>query len=331
MESPALAATRPKARFHVDPLTTVAIVAFVLSFAVVVLWNMLFYSYGLEVSAWRVPGFAVVSLLALALLWNERRRFLSHPRLEPGAHESSWSAAADDLLSRRRLENPPSLTLIALFVALIPWLFWWWQEAGWAFGAVVGSVGLVIVADHLARRRAARQGLTRTVEGSDPPPGWRVFGAMAVGLPLVWLPLALMAAAAGEAKPLLLLAIPLLHAAAWWGASHAWRRPLRIDLELPDVPIDWRRRQRDQLISLLPFVVLWGDWYLFTTAALSTFDEVLGRGCASFLSYILGWMVMLGFLATGWAFFTRPLRASAAQPAASLSRQPASASAARRS
>lgn len=134
-----------------------------------------------------------------------------------------------------------------------------------------------------------------------------MLGAVAVGLPLAWLPLVLMAAAAAGPQALLLLAVPALHAAHWCWSSYAWRRPLRIDLRLREIPIDWQRRRRDARIARLPWVTFVVEHLLVVSEGLSVLGEVIGSGWAFFLAPIWS-VVVIGLVGTGWAFFTRPMR-----------------------
>jgi hypothetical protein len=329
MQAEAVVPPARPAGFHIDPAWTAPAFAALLTvpgaFALHLLEEL--RGFGAE---WRVPGAAMVAVLAVALLLIERRRYLSHPAVEPGATEASWAAAQGDLEARDRLQNRLSVALLALGAAHVPFSFLWWFRSSsgfWFFDAVLGFAAFLLAAHLIARRRSECEGRVQLAAGSAPPAGWWALGALAVGLPLVWLPVVLMAAAE-DPRPLLLLAIPALSGATWWLLAFLWRRPLRVDLGLRDVPIDWRRRSRDQgLIVLLwiPFVVLWrlalGDQ--------PAINELIGFGCSAFFVWELWWLMTLAILYTGLRLLLRPIQAvwspaagpsPAPQPAASASR-----------
>jgi len=104
--------------------------------------------------------------------------------------------------------------------------------------ASFGSLLPLLVADTLAHKRAMREGSMDTIEGEQVPPGWWVLGALAVGLPLVWLPMTLMA---GGATALRILSIPILNGIAWWWASARWQGRWRVDRRLRAIPHRMRR------------------------------------------------------------------------------------------
>jgi hypothetical protein len=282
------------------------------------------YAFG---DGWRTAAVAMLSAVLLALLWNERRRFLAQLPLEPGLDEASWRAAEEDLAARDHLQDRPAVAIVALCIAVLPSAaLWWWDRENVPLGALLTMLLVLAAASLVPSRRAEREGTVRLVEGSRRPAGWAALGAVAVGLPLAWLPLVLMAAAVAGPRALLLLAVPALHAAHWCWSSYAWRRPLRIDLRLREIPIDWQRRQRDARIARLPWLTFIMEYLLVMGAGLSVLGELIGPGWAFFLPPIWA-AVMIGLFGTGWAFFTRTMRRSAAQGGASTSRYAASASA----
>lgn len=312
-----------------DPVFNVAILA------VLVVWigQMVVrslpaaYAFG---DRWWIAAVALVSAGSLALLWNERRLFLAQPPVEPGVDEASWCAAEEDLAARDRLRDPRAVAIVALGVAVAPFaallVALWWENpenaplspTNMIFLAAASLIVWLGAASLVASRRAEREGAVGFVEGSRPPAGWAALGAVAVGLPLAWLPLVLMAAAAARPKALLLLAVPALHAALWGWSSYAWRRPLRIDLRLREFPVDWKRRQRDARIARLPWLMFVWEYALVAIVGPSVLGEQIGSGWGFFL--LPYWSaVMIGLVGTGWAFFTRPMRLGAAQGAEQVS------------
>lgn len=328
MQTEAVVPPARPARFHVDPAVAPMFAALLTvpgAFALLLLEN--FRGFGDE---WRVPGTALVAVLSVALLLIQRRRFLSHPAVEPGAVEASWAAAQGDLEARDRLRHPISVVLLALCTALVPFSFLWWfraSEGRWFYDLTVGWAAFFVAAHLVARRRAEAEGKMHLAAGSAVPAGWWALGALAVGLPLVWLPVVLMAAVE-DPRSLLLLAIPAVFGATWWLLAFLWRRPLRVDLRLRDVPVDWRRRSRDRGLTVLlwiPFFVQWRLAFVDQPAI----DELIGLGCSASFVWELWWWVTAALLGTGALFFLRPIHADwspaarpspAPQPAASASR-----------
>lgn len=309
-ESVPAAPKRPGRR--ADPMETVPVAAVLATWLGGMGVNFLQAAYAFG-DGWRIAAVAMGSAGLLALLWNERRLFLAQPPVEPGADEASWRAAEKDLTARDRLRDRRAVALVALGVAVLPFAaLWWWDLGSVSLSALLTImlvIGLVSIATSLlACQRAKREGTIRLVEGSRPPAGWAALGAVAVGLPLAWLPLVLMAAAAAGPKPLLLLGIPALHAFDWCWSSYLWRRPLRIDLRLPAIPIDWQRRQRDARIAKLPWKTFVVEYLLVVGVGPGMLGELIGSGCGAFFLLSIWSPVMIGLFGTGWAFFTRPMR-----------------------
>jgi hypothetical protein len=304
MEKTAVAVARSRSRFHVDPLVTAAAAGLSLAFAGAFLWRLLVYGLGIEVKDWRAIGCVGINLVTLVLLWSERRRILAHPPREPGADEASWRTAATDVAMRRRLEHPPSFALAAVFVVIVPWTVWLADY----FVEILFVVSVfVLLATLVERRRAVTEGSTDTFEGSQAPPGWWALGALAVGLPLVWLPVVLMSAAAGPA-PLGMLAIPILHGAAWWGVGTGWRRRWRVDRCLRAIPLEWHWRQRSGDLGLIAVIVLWLSFLMVWPFSAPEIHDVIGPGCLGDLLWFLWWPVTFGLLGNGVSLRRREVR-----------------------
>lgn len=295
METTAVAAPRSSGRFHVDPVVTAAAAAWSLAFGGAFLWRLLVYGLGLEVTDWRALGFVGINLVTLMLLWSERRRILAHPPREPGADEASWHRAATDFAMRRRLEHPVSFAFAAVFVVLAPWTVW---LAGHFLTMLFVGMVFLLLANLVARRRAVAEGSTDTFEGSQAPPGWWALGALAVALPLVWLPVVLMSAAAGPA-PLGILAIPILHGAAWWGVGTGWRRRWSVDRRLRAIPLEWHWRQRSGDLGLIAVIVLWLSFLMVWPVSAPEIHDVIGPGCFGDFLWFLWWPVTFGLLGNG--------------------------------
>lgn len=294
----AVVAPRASGRFHVEPAVTAAVVGWLLAFGGAVLWRLLVDGPGIEVTDWRVLGCVGINLVTLVLLWSERRRVLAHPPREPGAEEASWTAAAADLAMRRRLQDPRSLALVALFVVLVPWTLWLWFRFAWMIVALFGCFNLLLVADSVAEKRAEDEGSIDMIAGAQVPRGWWVLGALAVGLPLVWLPVVLMTSAAG-ATALRLLAIPILNGLAWWSAGAGWQRRWRVDRRLGGIPVDWHWRQRFHLLRSFPIAALALAYLLANPYSAPEIEKLIGSGSSGDLLWMLWWPVILGLLGIG--------------------------------
>ena len=296
METTAVAAPPARGRFHVDPALTAAAVGGSLALGGAILWRLLVYGLGMEVTDWRLLGCVGIDLVTLLLLWSERRRILSHPLREAGADEASWKVAAFDSDMRRRLEHPVSLVLVATFVVLVPWTVWLAAEPFSMIVAFYVAGVFVLLADLVARRHAESEGRMDTFEGSQAPPGWWALGALAVALPLVWLPVGLMAAAAGPAV-LVILAIAALNGAGWWVAGTGWQRRWSVDRGLRGIPLEWHWRQRSALLGLFVRTAIW--MALLLTLHLDDQISVSGSSCLGGLLWFFWWPVTYGLLFTG--------------------------------
>lgn len=304
METTAVDAPRASGRFHVEPALTAAAAGWLLVLSGDFVWRLLVYGVGREVADWRLLGCVGINAITLVLLWSERRRVLAHAPREAGADEASWSKAAADLAMRKRLAHPGSLFFLAIFVVLIPWTLWMW-DSPWMIVVLFGYLLPLLVANTLAHKRAVREGWMDTIEGAQVPPGWRVLGALAVGLPLVWLPMALMA---GGVTALRILSIPVLNGIAWWWASARWQGRWRVDRRLRAIPVDWHRRARFARLRFIPYTALWLAYLLAMPFGSPGIDELLGRGCSGQLLWLLWWLVILGLLGTGLSFQARQVR-----------------------
>lgn len=311
METTAVDAPRASGRFHADPALTAATIGWLLAFGGAFLWLLLVDGLGMEMTDWRLLGCVGINASTLVLLWSERRRVLAHAPHEAGADEASWGPAAADLAMRRRLAHPGSLALLAAFVVLVPWTWWLWFRFVWMVVALYGSFGLLLVADTLAHKRAVREGSMDTIEGAQVPPGWWVLGALAVGLPLVWLPVALMA---GGAAPLRILPIPILNGIAWWWASARWHGPWRVDQRLRAISVDWHRRERFADLLSIPTTALTLTYLLAYPFGHPEIAELIGHGSSSNLRWMLSWFVILGLLGTGVYLQTGQVRPPMRRP-----------------
>jgi hypothetical protein len=305
METTAVDAPRASGRFHVDPALTAATVGWVLAFGGAFVWRLLVYGLGREVTDWRLLGCVGINAITLVLLWGERRRVLAHAPREAGADEASWGKAAADLAMRQRLAHPGSLAFVAIFVVLFPWTLWVWDRYPWMIVASFGSLLPLLVADTLAHKRAVREGSMDALEGAQVPPGWWVLGTLAIGLPLVWLPMALMA---GGVTSLRILSIPILNGIAWWWASARWQGRWRVDRRLRAIPVDWHRRARFAELRFIPYAALWLTYLLAMPFEIPESNELMGSGCIGQLLWLLWWHVILGLLGTGVFFHTRQVR-----------------------
>lgn len=123
---------------------------------------------------WRIAAVALVSAGSLALLWNERRRFLAQPPVAPGVDEASWCAAEEDLAARDRLLDLRAVAIVALGIAVLPFTASWWGDPeNGLLSALFTIMAVVAAASLVASRRAEREGAVRVVEGSRPPPAGR--------------------------------------------------------------------------------------------------------------------------------------------------------------